>query len=947
MKKKLLITVFVIAMIFVLSFAVSAKSHSVTYYNLWSEMQETTYTDDNGQITIKDTGYATETNKQLICWYTMDGDIYKLGETVTFTQDIELYEGYGYLGTHKNTGYSAGSNQWDQAFIQLQEDLVLDYTLSPPWGGRLIIDLNGHSIITSAETAFSQQRAGLVIVGEGEIIHTGTGNFFNASTHGYGDGQQRLIIGKHVKVTTNGILFNYTNHTVSLIPLHIFGEVTCSKLANIKELKLILDVKINPKKLTITGENFITVEKFNGGVVNVDIYGGQLELNQAASTTTYWNNDAPTDYNVSIRGGTFNIALNNIMSLISTDCTVNIKEINNVSYSTLVDAKSCEHSYSITKENTSSCVQLSSKIYECSKCYDSYIINYGDYTDHIWKQTSDRQPTLTLVGETLYSCEVCSKSKTVNSFVDVSNEEIKVTVNTENGEIEVTVKVSDVFVMTKDANNRYILSDLKDFGNYLATDIVSINIPLGVAEINFANKNTTLKKLVISDNAVVDIVGFSNCTALTHVEIKAATVTFVKGCTNNVIKSIKSETVGANVTFRRSVFSGKTSLTELILCANSKYLFEGNSFKNTGIKEFIAPDYSDVTFLSGVFNSCTSLEYVYIGKGIERLEGGLFNYCSKLQVAILIDVNEIVAEGAFAHISGGLKPLEVYIHHKSAYIPRYTFQDSEGVIVYTNTRIDNKYPFDRCDPKNYDGIDYPKYTIYYGIGHKFVEVNTDPTCTENGIVGYIANCPCGEVPNGTITASVFYGELTNSTNYQTVNYSAKITPMNGHKEGETVNIEYINGYISNGLKDCICTVCDTVYTEIYPTAKPLYIFFGYSMPEDGRLEICVGYMIDTEMIALYEDYSNETLTYGTVIALADKLNGKAPLDSEVIENTQKVELDRKYCCITLKVSGFSENQKDLSIVMAIYVATDDKTVYLQETEIEVPNSISINKLLQT
>ena len=46
-------------------------------------------------------------------------------------------------------------------------------------------------------------------------------------------------------------------------------------------------------------------------------------------------------------------------------------------------------------------------------------------------------------------------------------------------------------------------------GTYFAKDVISINIPLGIEKINFANKNTTLQKLVITDNAVVTIVNFS------------------------------------------------------------------------------------------------------------------------------------------------------------------------------------------------------------------------------------------------------------------------------------------------------------------------------------------------------------------------------------------------------------------------------------------------------
>lgn len=953
MKKKLfLISLLIFVTVCLFAITASAQSYSVTYYNLWSEAQETVSTDDNGKITIRDTGYATEENKSLICWYTMEGDIYQLGEEVTLTESVSLYEGYGYRGTLNNMGYTAGSNQWDQSFIQLQEDLVLDYDMAPPWGGRLIIDLNGHTITTSAKNAFSQQRSGLVLVGKGKVIHTGEGHFFNASTHGYGDGQQRLIIGKDVSVSTNGTLFNYTNGTGSVIPVRIYGEAICSKVFHINNLRHNFDVKINAKRLTVIGEAFMSLDKYEGGTVNIEISGGQLELNGKASTKDYWNSGSHADYeslfNIMISGGVFNVSLSGLEDYIVDGYKAYTIKENGTAYQTVAE-NSCNHNYEITDEVSASCIQLAGKTYTCKECQDTQTIYLDGHAEHKWELTSDKKATLSSVGEKAYICTVCSKSKIELYFSDVADEEIKVVVNTESGEKEVTVKVSDVFELVKNDGNGYTLTGLKDFGEYKATDIVAINIPLGIEEINFTSDNSTLKKLIISDNAVVTVKSFAKYTALTHIEIEAATVSFERDCSNKVIESIKSEKQGANVTFKRKVFLDKKTLVELKLSPNSKYVFYGYSFQNTGIKELIVPDYSEVMFLKGgVFYGCKSLELVYIGKGIESIDGDLFNYCSNLQKAILVDVKEMVSEGAFAHIVGTLKPLEVYIHQSSAYIPRYAFQDSDGVIVYTNTPIPSKYPFDRCDAKTYDGIDYPKYTIYLGIGHKYVETYKDSTCTEMGVDGYMADCLCGAVLDGDITVRVYYGVLTSEEPSETITYSSKAIPMKAHIEGSVTSIEYINGYLSYGLKSCICIACSKTYTEPNPTAAPIFKFLGYSMPEDGGLEISFGFIIDREAMSTYEGFADVSLEYGVVVALEDKLNGKAPLDEGAIADS--VPLNRSYTGFSLKISGFTEAHKDLGVVMAMYVKTtngDESTVvYLQGEQTELPKSISINQYLQ-
>jgi hypothetical protein len=252
--------------------------------------------------------------------------------------------------------------------------------------------------------------------------------------------------------------------------------------------------------------------------------------------------------------------------------------------------------------------------------------------------------------------------------------------------------------------------------------------------------------------------------------------------------------------------------------------------------------------------------------------------------------------------------------------------------------------FNNCNETTKNGVYYPAYTIVYGIGHKLVEAYEEPTCTENGVNGYKTDCPCGADLDGSITVKVFEKALTNNQTYTEETYTSIVIPATGHFEGEIIHIEYLNGYLETGLKDCICRVCSEEYTELSPTADPLFVFLGYSMPEDGRLEIAFGFSINNSMIDLYETLSEKELNYGTVLALENKLNGKAPLDDEVIASTQKAEISRNFAGITLKVSGFTEDLLDVKIVMAIYVTKDGKTVYLQEEQTELPTSISINSL---
>ena len=97
---------------------------------------------------------------------------------------------------------------------------------------------------------------------------------------------------------------------------------------------------------------------------------------------------------------------------------------------------------------------------------------------------------------------------------------------------------------------------------------------------------------------------------------------------------------------------------------------------------------------------------------------------------------------------------------------------------------------------------------------------------------------------------------------------------------------------------------------------------------------------------MYESVTKSDLEYGVVAAIASKLDGKAPLDA-TLENVPvvKAQVDSEYSAFDFILSGFSEEQLDLEVVMAAYVIAGDKVVYLQDAQADIPSTISINKYL--
>ena len=950
MKKKLFFVLsLVIVMICVLAITSSAATYTVNY----NDGKATQETDENGVVTLREEKFSsTNASKTFFGWYSLDGDMFKPGETVTLTENVNLYEAYGYLGTNVEIPFGV-DGQWGWPFIQLQENIVLDAAMSTPWGGCATVDLNGYTITTSAKNAVDQQRSGVRFVGEGSIIHTGTGSFFNASTHGYGDGSQYLLIGKNVTVKTNGTLFNYTNNVNSNIPVAIYGDVTCGKLISISgfnEGKLV-NVTLEPTNLQVTGDSFITCSKYpETASINITINGGTFELSAAANDLAYWDNGNAVAYTFAVTGGSFTNGSSIALTFANGYATTQT-EVNGTTYTTIIPASECAHNYELKSTVNSTCIDIYTNSYVCSECGSSYQISYGELNEHVLEQISDKPATTTEAGLKIYECTVCGLQYEVVYAFDPSDLLINVTVNTEEGEKTVQAKVSDVLDLTFTDNmgsKIYTLVGIKDFDTYLASDVLSIEIPIGISFVNLAN-NSTLKSIVILDNANVTVTSIAKATAVTEINIGAATVTFLTGCSNNAIESIRSEVSGANVSFEKQAFDSKSSFKNLKLSANSTYVFGANSFRQTGITEFVAPDYSDVTFLNeAAFYKCNSLKYIYIGRGIETLAGKPFDYCQYVEKVVLMDVTSISMEWTFCVQNMAEKPVEYYIHSSTLNLPSNTFGQSKGIIIYTNAPITNTNAFSSCSGKTYNGIDYPAYTIIYGIPHAYESVNKEPTCSEEGAIGYSTSCPCGEQLDGSVIAKKFVQTGTNSESFEELVFEATVVPKTPHEKAEALaGISYKDGYDKYGYGSYLCVACNATVEDNEATIKPLFTFKGYSMPEDGELAISIGFEVNKDALAVYEALSGKELNYGLVAAIAEKLNGKAPLDNDVEAPVIKASVDKEYSSFDFVLNGFTEEQLDLSVVLSAYVIDGDNVVYIQDGQLDAPTSISINQYISS
>ena len=978
MKKKLLLILVVMAVvacaISLLSLSVSAENEqiTITYYQTNDTFSSKPSVDAvNSAVTVdKGTEIVLPTSSQgvevasnqTLMWFTADGRAWDGGSTVAFTEDTFLYR---VPATHvsNETEYKTGITS---GYCSVK--LINDIDTSNAGSGTCYLFLNGKTLnITGGNEAIGGQRVGVHLMGKGTINYTGNNKaegksyFLLMKSHGYSDSGKacKFTIGRDVTVNApNSHLFvDYEGTGVSGYPYgRIYGKVNVYTLGYSsgsidKTPKLDIfetaEIRLYGDKIAYNPNCDLTW--------TISIQGGLFLLPEAAKDSTWWSTEVSgkelAPESIAILDGVFLNAGNNISQYISEDAKELALEYSGLNYIALVPKNDCAHSYIETSTIEPTCQTLASAVYTCSLCADSFTLKGGDAVDHKWTQTGEKAPTISSAGVKYYDCTWCEAVREEYFYLDIAEENINVVVS---GGITVSVKVSDLFELTALGECQYNITGLKAFGEYTIYDIIEINIPVGIKNINFNQSNETLTKINFLDGANVTVKSFSNFTGVTDINIGAATVVFASGCSNNSIRSIRSDKEGAYVSYESKVFSNKKSLEVVTFSTNSDYILASEAFGDcTSIKEIILPDYCRPQFTGSAFWQ-NNIEYIYVGRGITSLDNDPFNRNYKLKKAVLMEVNRFPNGWTFCYSFDWATdndpttgPAEIYIHSTTLSLANDAFYQSHGITVYTNAPITDGKAFSGCQSKTVDGVTYPAYTIVYGIGHKLIEVTEEAeSCTENGYVGYKADCPCGEYIDGSVTVKVFTGQKTNSSTYEEITYTSETVPGTGHKEGTVIGINYANGFLSAGTKTCTCVDCGTEYTEEAPTAEALFVFLGYSMPEDGELAITIGFLVNNDAIAKYESVTKTDLEYGVTAAIASKLNGKAPLDAS-LENVPvvKAPIDSEYSAFDFILSGFSEDQLDLEVVMAAYVIAGDKVVYLQDAQLDIPGTISINKYL--
>lgn len=268
--------------------------------------------------------------------------------------------------------------------------------------------------------------------------------------------------------------------------------------------------------------------------------------------------------------------------------------------------------------------------------------------------------------------------------------------------------------------------------------------------------------------------------------------------------------------------------------------------------------------------------------------------------------------------------------------------------------MENGLPLETWTVDNTNDIKQrPKYISGY-TSNKLIATDTlvktavvAPTCGAEGYTIY--TCLCGATKNDNYVPATEEHTYENGvcTGCGKALYCADST-----HNLEIISISYANGYDKPGLKVVKCLDCNAMETETQ--APALYSFIGYAVRQDGRNGISVGFEVNTDALAKYEEATGKTVEIGVVFAGYDNLAGKQPLD----ENGKTISLEKgkviksdlsefDYKIYDFVLNDIDDSIKDVNLVIAAYIYDGEGVEYLQENGAsDTVSGISYNDVVE-
>ena len=514
--------------------ASAAESYTLTYFHEDTAKNKEIYSEGE-EITLRNTKYSNSSNT-FYGWFSDDGRLFAPGEKITIDRDTNVYEACGKVVNNENdllNEFRAG--YW--TYVKLGKDMSITKQLSAANSWTVhILDLNGHTLnISGTQYGTGAQRNGVIFTGQGTINFSSNnpndGAFCETSRHGYGDGTQRLWIGRNVKVVSNVPLFRVTNDMTpnpELPTIRLWGDITCKYLVRSTGLSNV-DVNIYPTaKITITGTDYPLLRDLQYDdirIMNLKIHGGTFSFPDGFKGFVPEEN--ADCYSVTINGGTFNIDISKYIS-------VDYKTVENSDGTWSVEPNICpselspdsRHKYLATAI-TVSCEADGDITYKCDYCKDEYTAHrFALGHNVITMKKSDLVNTAekTTPGMYTHTCARCGSVEEEYFFPDPANVYVTVKARYERDGVKYVdtfrTKSSNLFgFQVDDETEIETATYLTSFGftkfthtfdgnrevSFKQSEIVAVEIPLGTTRIYGGYQNGNYKGLFFKNEYLEEV----------------------------------------------------------------------------------------------------------------------------------------------------------------------------------------------------------------------------------------------------------------------------------------------------------------------------------------------------------------------------------------------------------------------------------------------------------
>lgn len=397
-------------------------------------------------------------------------------------------------------------------------------------------------------------------------------------------------------------------------------------------------------------------------------------------------------------------------------------------------------------------------------------------------------------------------------------------------------------------------------------------------------------------------------------------------------------------------------------------LMDDDVIRNTGNENYVG---LPVDKFKELFQYNTNLEYCYLRLDTRAINGSSFRGCSKLKYINLEDLTNLQKMSLGDHFSGCTSLFDGQILDLSkTKLTEFEYENTfkgvplKGVkLPETMTKIGRGSTFLNCTKLEFisigsktkigsgafSGCTSFKAIYYVGTLEQLNETTLADLLEGEAVKSYAEYKTLADKSGQYIVYDYSYCEaFKNGAHGETTAVNACVGTCNicneavvNHTEIKnlSVSIAYAS-YDAQGTKTTACQNAGCGYC-IDEATPALFDCQGYSTPENGRMAIVIGFIVNHDAIKEYKKITGKGFAYGAFATSQSNIGNNDIFNSDgtTLSGVVNAEITgNEYYSFELVITGFNDENKNVKIAMGAYAKVTDgeKTTYSYMQDFE-PN----------